>query len=58
MTDLTARELIDTILRSLAATRATFKKKTTPPLADERSSRQSVQNQVGAAEEAVDFKTQ
>jgi hypothetical protein len=57
MTDLTARELIDTILRSLAATRATFKKNTTPPPDDERSSRQSVQKQLGAAEEAVDFKT-
>ena len=30
MTDLTARELINTILRSLAATRATFKTATEP----------------------------
>lgn len=30
MTDLTARELLDTILRSWEATRATFKKATRP----------------------------
>ena len=30
MTDLTARELMDTILRSLAETRATFKKAAHP----------------------------
>jgi hypothetical protein len=36
MTDLTARELMDTILRSLAQTRATFKK-TAQPSADNRA---------------------
>jgi hypothetical protein len=34
MTDLTARELMDTILRSLAETRASFKKPAPPPHGD------------------------
>jgi hypothetical protein len=35
MTDLTARELLDTILRSWMATRASFKKAARPPAGNE-----------------------
>jgi hypothetical protein len=44
MTDLTARELIDTILRSLAQTRATFKKAS--PLVDNPANLQSNQKEL------------
>jgi hypothetical protein len=50
MTDLTARELLDTILRSWMATRASFKKGTRPP-AEDGATLQPDENEVGPAKE-------
>jgi hypothetical protein len=55
MTDLTARELINTILRSLAETRATFKKTSQPP-SDKDTRRKSLQEEQHPMDEAADLK--
>jgi hypothetical protein len=54
MTDLTARELMDTILRSLAETRATFKK-VAQPSADNRTTPQPDQKEA-RPDETADLK--
>ncbi len=53
MTDLTARELIDTIKRSWLATRATFKKEARPPTED-RATLQPTEKEVGPIDEGAD----
>jgi hypothetical protein len=53
MTDLTARELLDTILRSWMATRATFKKVARPPAEDE-ATLQPGEKEVGQVKEPAD----
>jgi hypothetical protein len=53
MTDLTARELLDTILRSWMATRATFTKVARPP-AEDGATLQPVEKEVGQVKEPAD----
>ncbi|MGA7489366.1 MAG: hypothetical protein WBW74_20770 [Xanthobacteraceae bacterium] len=53
MTDLTARELMDTILRSLAATRANFMKTAPPPRGDH--AQRETQKENRSTEEAADL---
>jgi hypothetical protein len=55
MTDLTARELIDTILRSLAATRASFKRPAPPPAAD--GVQREIEKEHRSADEAADLES-
>jgi hypothetical protein len=55
MTDLTARELINTILRSLAETRATFKKTAQPP-SGEDTRRLGLQEEQRQMDEAANLK--
>jgi hypothetical protein len=52
MTDLTARELMDTILRSLAETRASFKK-TVPPSQGDQEKRET--QKANRSEEAANL---
>jgi hypothetical protein len=57
MTDFTARELIDTILRSLAATRASFKKPApAPPPAGDHVERET-QEEHRSVDEAADLES-
>jgi hypothetical protein len=53
MTDLTARELLDTILRSWMATRATFQKVARPP-AEGDATLQPGEKEVGPVKEPAD----
>jgi hypothetical protein len=55
MTDLTARELLDTILRSWAATRATFKITAYPP-SDDDTRPQGLQEEERPMDETADMK--
>lgn len=55
MTDLTARELMDTILRSLAETRASFKKTASPSRADHAQRETHEENR--STQEAADLKS-
>jgi hypothetical protein len=53
MTDLTARELMNTILRSLAETRATFRK-TAEPSTDDSATLQPKKNEADPVSETAD----
>jgi hypothetical protein len=52
MTNLTTRDLMDTILRSLAETRAKFRRSTPPPT-DERTPLQPAQGEARSTDEAA-----
>jgi hypothetical protein len=56
MTNLTARELMDTILRSLAETRARFRRSTLAPT-DERTTLQPTQKEARSTDEAADLES-